>query len=64
MIATGQLDESVRRDLKKELKAIKDKKKKKKNKESSRSPEAHFSSESEDNKLPSYIQKEYNEPKR
>ena len=38
MIATGQLDESVRRDLKKELKAIKDKKKKKKNKESSRSP--------------------------
>ena len=69
MIATGKLDDETRRGLKKELRAIKESKKRKKSRRNrsrsrSRSPEANFSSESEDNKLPTYIEQEYNDSRK
>lgn len=61
-IATGKLDDSLRQDLKKEMRLLKDAKNKKKkhhhkhrSRSRSRSPEAKFSSDSE-KELPSYIQ--------
>jgi hypothetical protein len=65
-IATGKLDDTLRQDLKKEMRLIKDSKNKKKkhhhkhrSRSRSRSPDAKFSSDSE-KELPSYIQNEYN----
>lgn len=65
-IATGKVDDTLRQDLKKEMRLIKDSKNKKKkhhhkhrSRSRSRSPDAKFSSDSE-KELPSYIQNEYN----
>lgn len=64
-IASGKMDDSMRQDLKKEMRMIKESKNKKKkhhknrSRSKSRSPDAKFSSDSE-KELPRYIQDEYN----
>jgi hypothetical protein len=65
MLATGKVNETYKKDLANEVKKIKEAKDKKKkrskhsrrSKSRSASPEAKFSEASEEEQLPSYIQK-------
>ena len=70
MIASGKVDESIRKEMKRQIKAIREKNKKKKHKSSrkrsrsrsrssSKSPDAKFSSDSEEKQLPAFIEKQY-----
>ena len=61
-IATGKIDDHMRQEIKKEMKLLKESKHKKKkhhkHRSRSKSPDAKFSSESQE-KLPKHIEEEY-----